>query len=255
MQERLSKVVGRTENIVTPVEGDDIFPILHTRLFESIGDQSDRRAVADAYVDWYEQVATFFPSNSVKPPWVWASWKLRGSEGFPRPEPMRAPSAALGRPYECRAWVSLGRRLPVPGTTPALQQACEGRSGRDLCGRSAAAVVCERARRMDLRPMREGTGSETARRTSTPTSTRCSTRSNPWVMVSAVGENEYCTPLFVATKLEAAPLSTGSSISTDDPFCESPSWSPPRANSAASTGYTDAIGAYWPSSGCWLRIR
>ena len=32
MQERLSKVVGRTENIVTPVEGDDIFPILHRRL-------------------------------------------------------------------------------------------------------------------------------------------------------------------------------------------------------------------------------
>ena len=37
MQERLSKVVGRTENIVTPVEGDDIFPILHRRLFTTIG--------------------------------------------------------------------------------------------------------------------------------------------------------------------------------------------------------------------------
>jgi hypothetical protein len=44
MQERLSKVVGRTENIVTPVEGADIFPILHTRLFESIGDHSGHRA-------------------------------------------------------------------------------------------------------------------------------------------------------------------------------------------------------------------
>jgi hypothetical protein len=33
------------------------------------------------------------------------------------------------------------------------------------------------------------------------------------------GENEYCTPLFVATKVEAAPISIGSSISTDDPFC------------------------------------
>ena len=39
MQERLSKVVGRTENIVTPVEGDDIFPILHRRLFTSVGDE------------------------------------------------------------------------------------------------------------------------------------------------------------------------------------------------------------------------
>ena len=36
MQDRLSKVVGRAENIVTPVEGDDIFPILHRRLFTSI---------------------------------------------------------------------------------------------------------------------------------------------------------------------------------------------------------------------------
>jgi predicted AAA+ superfamily ATPase len=35
MQERLSMVVGRTENIVTPVEGDDIFPILHRRLLPS----------------------------------------------------------------------------------------------------------------------------------------------------------------------------------------------------------------------------
>ena len=41
MQERLSKVVGRTENIVTPVEGDDIFPILHRRLFESLGTHPD----------------------------------------------------------------------------------------------------------------------------------------------------------------------------------------------------------------------
>jgi len=47
MQERLSKVVGRTENIVTPVEGDDIFPILHRRLFTTIGSAEDRRRVAE----------------------------------------------------------------------------------------------------------------------------------------------------------------------------------------------------------------
>ena len=56
MQERLSKVVGRTENIVTPVEGDDIFPILHRRLFTTIGSEEQRRAVADAYADWYESL-------------------------------------------------------------------------------------------------------------------------------------------------------------------------------------------------------
>ena len=43
MQDRLSKVVGRTENIVTPVEGDDIFPILHRRLFSTIGPDEHRR--------------------------------------------------------------------------------------------------------------------------------------------------------------------------------------------------------------------
>ena len=63
MQERLSKVVGRTENIVTPVEGDDIFPILHTRLFETVGDQSERRAIADAYGGWYEQMGDVLPQS------------------------------------------------------------------------------------------------------------------------------------------------------------------------------------------------
>lgn len=62
MQERLSKVVGRTENIVTPVEGDDIFPILHRRLFASIGSESQRRAVADAYADYYESLGDALPA-------------------------------------------------------------------------------------------------------------------------------------------------------------------------------------------------
>lgn len=63
MQERLSKVVGRTESVVTPVEGDDIFPILHTRLFETVGDEKDRRVVADAYGDYYEQLGDVLPST------------------------------------------------------------------------------------------------------------------------------------------------------------------------------------------------
>jgi hypothetical protein len=61
MQERLSKVVGRTENIVTPVEGDDIFPILHRRLFSTIGEQSQREAVVRAYVDYYESLGDVLP--------------------------------------------------------------------------------------------------------------------------------------------------------------------------------------------------
>lgn len=62
MQERLSKVVGRTENIVTPVEGDDIFPILHRRLFSSIGDEGERRGVANAYADYYESLGDAVPA-------------------------------------------------------------------------------------------------------------------------------------------------------------------------------------------------
>jgi hypothetical protein len=63
MQERLSKVVGRTENIVTPVEGDDIFPILHRRLFTSIGPEDERRLIANAYADWYESLADAVPAS------------------------------------------------------------------------------------------------------------------------------------------------------------------------------------------------
>ena len=63
MQERLSKVVGRTENIVTPVEGDDIFPILHRRLFTTIGPEARRRAVANAYADWYESLGDAAPAS------------------------------------------------------------------------------------------------------------------------------------------------------------------------------------------------
>ena len=63
MSERLSKVVGRTENIVTPVEGDDIFPILHTRLFETIGSLEERRAVAGAYGACYEQMGDVLPHS------------------------------------------------------------------------------------------------------------------------------------------------------------------------------------------------
>jgi hypothetical protein len=63
MQERLSKVVGRTENIVTPVEGDDIFPILHRRLFVTVGPEQHRRMVANSYADWYESLSDAAPAT------------------------------------------------------------------------------------------------------------------------------------------------------------------------------------------------
>lgn len=63
MQERLSKIVGRSENIVTPVEGDDIFPILHRRLFTTIGTDAERRQVADAYGDYYREMGDALPGS------------------------------------------------------------------------------------------------------------------------------------------------------------------------------------------------
>ena len=78
MQERLSKVVGRTENIITPVEGDDIFPILHRRLFTAIGADKDRRAVADAYANWYESLGDAVPANYRE-----ASYRDRIAAAFP----------------------------------------------------------------------------------------------------------------------------------------------------------------------------
>ena len=78
MQERLSKVVGRTENIVTPVEGDDIFPILHRRLFTTIGSETQRRAVANAYADWYESLGDAVPASYRE-----ASYRDRLAGAFP----------------------------------------------------------------------------------------------------------------------------------------------------------------------------
>lgn len=78
MQERLSKVVGRTENIVTPVEGDDIFPILHRRLFTTIGSEEQRREVANAYADWYESIGDAVPSSYRE-----ASYRDRLATAFP----------------------------------------------------------------------------------------------------------------------------------------------------------------------------
>ncbi|MFI5628103.1 ATP-binding protein [Streptomyces sp. NPDC051664] len=61
--ERLSKIFGRTEATITPVEGDDIFPVLHTRLFKTLGSVAERRRVADAYGTYYsEQFGDALPS-------------------------------------------------------------------------------------------------------------------------------------------------------------------------------------------------
>jgi hypothetical protein len=76
--ERLSKIVGRTENIVTPVDGNDIFPILHRRLFASLGDAERHRMVADAYADYYESLGDALP-----PSYREASYRARLAAAYP----------------------------------------------------------------------------------------------------------------------------------------------------------------------------
>ena len=63
MQDRLSKVVGRAENIVTPVEGDDIFPILHRRLFTSIGTEQERQEIAGSFAEYYAGMRDALPGS------------------------------------------------------------------------------------------------------------------------------------------------------------------------------------------------
>ena len=69
---------GAPENIVTPVEGDDIFPILHRRLFTRIGAEEDRRRVAEAYADWYESLGDTVPGHYRE-----ASYRDRMVTAFP----------------------------------------------------------------------------------------------------------------------------------------------------------------------------
>ncbi|MDQ6884008.1 MAG: ATP-binding protein [Candidatus Dormibacteraeota bacterium] len=63
MQDRLSRVVGRAENIVTPVEGDDIFPILHRRLFIRVGTEEERQEIAGSFAEYYAGMRDALPGS------------------------------------------------------------------------------------------------------------------------------------------------------------------------------------------------
>jgi predicted AAA+ superfamily ATPase len=63
LYQRLSKVLGREERIVTPVEGDDVFPILHRRLFQTVGPEGMRRQVAESYARYYHELGDAVPTS------------------------------------------------------------------------------------------------------------------------------------------------------------------------------------------------
>ena len=125
MFERLSKVVGRTENIVTPVEGDDIFPILHTRLFESVGSPADRQAVADAYGVYYEQMGDAVPQSYRDP-----SYRDRIASSYPfHPELIDLLT---------NRWGSLSGFQRTRGALRTLAHTVKALAGGD----HAAALIC-----------------------------------------------------------------------------------------------------------------
>ncbi len=58
---QLNRIFGRLEQIRTPVEGAEIYEILRRRLFEHVGEEAERRQVAEAYWDFYQAHAGDLP--------------------------------------------------------------------------------------------------------------------------------------------------------------------------------------------------
>ena len=60
---QLQKVSGRVETVYTPVEGIEIYEVIRKRLFESIGSEKDRKAVAQSYFNLYQQLGIDVPAS------------------------------------------------------------------------------------------------------------------------------------------------------------------------------------------------
>ena len=115
MQDRLSKVVGRAENIDIPVEGDDIFPILHRRLFTSIGSEQERQEVADSFAEYYAGCATRCQARTetkaTETEWLIRTRSTLSSSTFsPTGGGPSRDSSGLGERYE--PWPIPSRRCP-----------------------------------------------------------------------------------------------------------------------------------------------
>ncbi len=64
---QLQRITGRMEAVYEPVRGWEIYDILRTRLFESIGDGREIRRVADRYVELYQQLGSEVPEEMREP--------------------------------------------------------------------------------------------------------------------------------------------------------------------------------------------
>ncbi len=60
---QLQKISGRVEAIYTPVEGMEIYEIIRTRLFENLGEEAQRKEVAEYYFDLYQKLGNDVPAE------------------------------------------------------------------------------------------------------------------------------------------------------------------------------------------------
>ncbi|MBN1509225.1 MAG: ATP-binding protein [Sedimentisphaerales bacterium] len=63
----LEKVMGRIETVKTPVEGQEIYEVIRRRLFESLGDEQQRRASVEAYWAMYQKLGDDVPAAVREP--------------------------------------------------------------------------------------------------------------------------------------------------------------------------------------------
>lgn len=59
----VKKVFGRMELVETPVTQDEIFGVLRCRLFQSVGEERDRKKAVEAMRSYYDEYARFFPDR------------------------------------------------------------------------------------------------------------------------------------------------------------------------------------------------
>lgn len=61
---KLEHIFDRVKTIATPVEGDEVYSIIRRRLFEPVKDDKAVRAIAQAYVDTYQQNRNELPPKA-----------------------------------------------------------------------------------------------------------------------------------------------------------------------------------------------
>jgi len=75
---QIQKISGRVEETFTPVEGMEIYEVIRTRLFETLGDSTIHKEVASAYLDLYQKMG-----NDVPPEVREVAYRQRIEKAYP----------------------------------------------------------------------------------------------------------------------------------------------------------------------------